>query len=254
MSRWRFHELEKVRGHEPHVLLVVFKMPLVNACDPTYEMRVEQAGVRLSCSDAATSRTGPRHEQAVCTVFRASTGCIYGLLYGPCYGLSTASLHHPLEPLYRRESPPRPPLEPATSGEAARDPDHPHVLAPAHRPRRGSGRETGGYPMTPMLLKAIRACCLWCSLEGRSEVRLCPSRVCAPWPCRLGHNPKRQRQADSGLRGGPEVNCSACALREAQGLASEDLRRPCLPGVPIARGEALEFDFWSTQGGRLSRR
>lgn len=52
--------------------------------------------------------------------------------------------------------------------------------------------------MTP--LKAIRAKCLDCCIGQANEVRLCPSKDCALWPYRLGHNPARQGVGGKGLK------------------------------------------------------
>lgn len=52
--------------------------------------------------------------------------------------------------------------------------------------------------MTP--LKAIRAKCLDCCIGQVNEVRLCPSKDCALWPYRLGHNPARQGVGGNGIK------------------------------------------------------
>ena len=64
--------------------------------------------------------------------------------------------------------------------------------------------------MTLTPLKAIRAYCLWCCLDSRSEVKLCPSQSCALWPYRLGHNPKR---ATTGLTATYAVDEKSTARR-----------------------------------------
>lgn len=47
-------------------------------------------------------------------------------------------------------------------------------------------------------LKAIREKCLDCCCGSASEVKLCPSKGCALWPFRSGHNPNR-----AGIGGSP---------------------------------------------------
>jgi hypothetical protein len=44
--------------------------------------------------------------------------------------------------------------------------------------------------LTP--LKAIRGRCLWCCLNSRMEVFLCPAKNCPLWPFRLGRGTKGQ--------------------------------------------------------------
>ncbi len=40
-------------------------------------------------------------------------------------------------------------------------------------------------------LRRIRAYCLWCCLEQRHEVRLCPATKCPIWEYRFGKRPKK---------------------------------------------------------------
>lgn len=49
--------------------------------------------------------------------------------------------------------------------------------------RMGKGGRKG-------LLKKIRAYCLWCCLDQRNEVKLCPSVSCPLWEFRFGRRPR----------------------------------------------------------------
>src|SRR5512139_2804775 len=54
-------------------------------------------------------------------------------------------------------------------------------LCPLYHLRMGKGsRKT---------LKAIRAFCLWCCIDQKNEVKLCPSVGCSLWTYRFGKRP-----------------------------------------------------------------
>jgi hypothetical protein len=50
--------------------------------------------------------------------------------------------------------------------------------------------------LTPM--QAIRERCLWCCLNARKEVALCPSKKCPLWPFRMGRGTRGQGLSPTG--------------------------------------------------------
>ncbi len=56
-------------------------------------------------------------------------------------------------------------------------------LCPLYHLRMGKGSRT--------TLKAIRSYCLWCCIDQKSEVTLCPATKCSLWVYRFGHRPQK---------------------------------------------------------------
>ncbi len=50
--------------------------------------------------------------------------------------------------------------------------------------------------LTP--IKAIRAKCIECCCDSKSEVRLCPIKECALYPYRMGRRPKADKDIPAG--------------------------------------------------------